>query len=256
MEFDRERYQALLTTGWLGRQLEYHESVGSTMDLARDWAQRPGANGIVVLAEEQTAGRGRRGRSFYSPAGENLYFTLVIEAHPAILRSLPVVVPLAVVEAIGHLAPSAAIKWPNDIWIGERKCCGMLIDIHQVSGATYALLGIGINVNGDPSRQPDLAKIATSIASATGRPQEREPLLAGVMNFLERLLGADIQSVLGRYKARSNTLGRDVAVRPAVGEAFEGMAVRITGSGALVVRKHNGIEVEVEAADVSVRPRA
>ncbi len=171
------------------------------------------------------------------------------------LRSLPVVVPLAVAEAIATFVPSAAIKWPNDIWLGDRKCCGMLIDVHQVSRGTVALVGIGINVNGDPASQPDLANIATSLAVVGGHPVVREALLAAVMNGLEPMLGVDVEAVLDRYRAKSNTLGQDVHVQPAVGTAFEGVAVRLSGSGALVVRRGDGSEVEVEAADVSVRPR-
>jgi biotin-(acetyl-CoA carboxylase) ligase len=132
----------------------------------------------------------------------------------------------------------------------------MLIDVHQASRGTVALVGIGINVNGDPGTQPDLANVATSLAVVAGRSIVRESLLAGVMNTLEPLLGIDVESVLDRYRAKSNTLGQEVLVQPAVGGAFEGVAVRLAGSGALVVRRVDGTEVEVEAADVSVRPRA
>jgi BirA family biotin operon repressor/biotin-[acetyl-CoA-carboxylase] ligase len=255
VEFDRLRYVRALQTGWLGRGLEYRETVGSTMDVAREFADTGAKDGFVVLAEEQTAGRGRRGRSFFSPRGQNLYFTIVLDAPGERLRSLPIVVPLAVAEAIEEIAPGAAIKWPNDIWLGERKCCGMLIDLQQGAAGTTALVGIGINVNGDPTTQPELADTATSIAMATGKAVGREELLAGVMNRLEPLLGVEPADVHDRYAARSNVLRRDVLVQPAVGEPFEGRAVRLSPSGALVVRRPDGQEVEVEAADVSVRPR-
>ncbi|MEZ4494051.1 MAG: biotin--[acetyl-CoA-carboxylase] ligase [Dehalococcoidia bacterium] len=253
--FDQSRYLRALTTAWLGRRLDYHETVGSTMDVARLLAEAPGPDGLVVLAEEQTAGRGRRGRSFYSPRGQNLYFTIILEAPAERLRSLPVVVPVAVVEAIADRALGATIKWPNDIWLGERKCCGMLIDIHQIDDRPIALVGIGINVNGDPAVQPDLAKTATSIAKATGTVADREALLAAIMNNLEPLLGASLADVHDRYAARSNVLGREVVVHEVTGGVYEGTAVRLAPTGALIVRRPNGDEVELEAADVSVRPQ-
>ena len=139
------------------------------MTIARREAEEGAAHGTVVLAEEQTAGRGRKGRSFFSPAGENLYVTFILRCEPAIHRRLPVIIPVAVCEAIRDEGVDALIKWPNDIWVGQRKMAGMLIDAEIGSDGPIAFPGIGINVNGDPTINPDLRDIATSLRREVGR---------------------------------------------------------------------------------------
>ncbi|MEJ5221562.1 MAG: biotin--[acetyl-CoA-carboxylase] ligase, partial [Tepidiforma sp.] len=124
---DLARFQSLLHTRTVGRSLVYRPVVGSTMDLARREAAEGAIHGTAVFAEEQTAGRGRRGRSFFSPAGANIYVTFVLRCSLDIHRTLPVRVPIAVAAAIRSVVPSAAIKWPNDVWVGDLKACGMLI---------------------------------------------------------------------------------------------------------------------------------
>ena len=251
--FDFDRFQAALATRFIGRRLEHLATVTSTMDVARDLAAEPGSHGAVVLADEQTAGRGRRGRSFYSPAGDNLYFTVVLRLPSIRASSLPLVVPLAAVEGVRIYCPSAAIKWPNDIWIGERKCSGMLIDAQSNGSEISALAGIGINVNGDPRHAPELADVATSLALECGSSVPREIVLAGVLNNLESNLDDEPGRLLARYRQASNTVGRKVRVEPVTGEAFDGVAEDIDSRGALLVRMLSGELVPVEAADVSLR---
>jgi BirA family biotin operon repressor/biotin-[acetyl-CoA-carboxylase] ligase len=223
------------------------------MDIARELAADPTAHGAVVLADEQTAGRGRRGRPFYSPPGDNLYFTVVLRVAPVQASVLTLAVPLAAVEGVRIYCPSAAIKWPNDVWIGERKCCGMLIDAESNGAEITALVGIGINVNGDPGQNPELAGIATSLALARGDVIPREILIAAVLNNLESNLAEAPESLVDRYRQASNTVGRMVRVAPTAGPAFEGFAEDIDARGALVVRRTDGAIVAVEAADVSLR---
>lgn len=251
--FDMAGYRRDLATRVIGRRLDHHTSVTSTMDLARDLAATDNAHGAAVLADEQTAGRGRRGRSFYSPAGDNLYFTVVLEVSLEDARALPLRVSLAVVEAIRRYCPDAAIKWPNDIWIGGRKCSGMLIDAQSAGPGVTALVGIGINVNGDPRDNPELRDIATSLALERGAPVEREVLLAGIMNRLEATLETPAIEVVRRYRDASNTIGRAVTVHPAAGTQYDGIAEDIDESGALHVRQTDGHLSVVDAADVSLR---
>lgn len=240
----------------VGKHVVYRESVDSTMDLARARANEGAPHGTLVLAEEQTAGRGRRGRSFYSPAMENLYFTLVLRCPMDVHRRLPVIVPLAVCEAIREFVPAAAVKWPNDIWVSERKACGMLIDAEISAGGAVAFPGIGINVNGDPTLQPELRDIATSLAREAGAPVSRERLLAGICNRLEALLEADEHEVALRYRELSCILGREVTVHPHAGEAFSGMATEIAETGDLAVLMADGRTEWVTAADVTLRPKS
>jgi BirA family biotin operon repressor/biotin-[acetyl-CoA-carboxylase] ligase len=252
--FNPASFQAALTTTAVGRFLLYRTVTPSTMDLAAREAHEGAPHGTIVLAEEQTAGRGRRGRSFYSPAGKNLYFTLVLRCPLEVHRRLPLIVPVAVSAAIQAELPSARIKWPNDIWIGDRKAAGMLIDAELTPDGAIALPGIGINVNADPTAVPELSAIATSLARELGREVAREPLLAHICNELESLLQATAGHVLQEYREHSSTLGRRVLVSPVGGAAFEGTAVGIEDDGSLAVERSDGAIELVTAADVSVRP--
>ncbi|MEO9254466.1 MAG: biotin--[acetyl-CoA-carboxylase] ligase, partial [Tepidiformaceae bacterium] len=204
--------------------------------------------------EEQTAGRGRRGRSFYSPPAENLYFTLILKTPIDVHRRLPMSAPLAVVLAIQTEDIDARIKWPNDIWVGQRKLCGMLIDAEVSTEGGLALVGIGINVNGNPSLNPELRDIATSLARELGRRVSRELLLARVCNEFEKILELDQAALAAAYRAASMVLGRRVTVHPLGGDSFEAEAVGVDDDGALRVRHDDAREESFLAADVSIRP--
>lgn len=252
--FSPRDFQQVLATRELGRYLVYRESTASTMDVARREAAEGAPHGTLVFAEEQTAGRGRRGRSFFSPPRQNLYFTLVLRCPIELHRRLPILVPLAVCRAVSAVGVRAAIKWPNDIWARERKLSGMLIDAELTAAGAVALPGIGINVNGDPTRTPGLENIATSVCLELGHEVSREHLLASVCNELESLLAADPLDAGNEYKAASCVLGQRVRVQPITGGSFEGQAEAIDADGALWVRRDSGTRELVTAADVSLRP--
>ena len=254
MLFDLARFRALLGEHPIGGSLVYRESVDSTMVEARELADAGAAHGTMVLAEEQTAGRGRRGRGFHSPAGENLYFTLVLRLEAAAHRRLPVALPLAVCEGVRGEDVEARIKWPNDIWVGSRKLCGMLIDAEMGADGPLAMPGIGINVNGDPTLIPELRDTATSIRREAGRQIHREALLARICNELARTLDLPATALAERYRTLSLTLGRPVTVTPATEPPFDGLAAEILEDGSLVVLRANGVREVVHAADVSLRP--
>jgi len=251
--FDARAYQAALATRAVGRFLEYRPVVDTTMRLARRAAEEGAPHGSLVLADEQTAGRGRQGRAFLSPPGANLYFTLVLRGSTASLRHLPLAVPVAVCVAVRDEGVDALVKWPNDIWVNGRKLSGMLIDAEGVGDSLTALPGIGINVTTEFSHIPDLASVATSIGAELGRVVGREPLLARVCNQLELLLEGPSEELRERYRALSLILGKEVEVTGRDGHAFLGVAEEIEEDGALRVRRGGVVEV-VHAADVSLRP--
>ena len=253
--FDARSFQDLLTTQAIGRFLVYRASVDSTMRLARREADEGASHGTLVLADEQTAGRGRRGRSFASPPGDNLYFTLILRLPLAQHRLLPLILPLAVCEACCAEGVEARIKWPNDIWVGERKLSGMLIDAELGPTGPLAMPGIGINVNGDPTRIPELRDIATSLQRELGRPVSPPRLLANICNTLERNLEMESAAALVEaYRGYSLVLGREIAVTPAVGLAYSARASAIREDGALEVTVEGGAVRILLAEDVSVRP--
>jgi BirA family transcriptional regulator, biotin operon repressor / biotin---[acetyl-CoA-carboxylase] ligase len=254
-QFSAADFHAALETAAVGRFLLYRTTTESTMILARREAGEGAPHGTLVLAEEQTAGRGRRGRSFFSPPGENLYFTFVLRLPFDQHRRLPIILPVAVSEALAAEGVDVRIKWPNDIWAGQRKLCGMLIDAELTSGGALAMAGIGINVNGDPTFNPELRETATSVARALGREVSREALLARICNAIEVWLRAAPPLLASRYESLSMIIGREITIHPSTGEAYEARATAIDPDGALCVVLPGGLTETIVAADVSVRPR-
>jgi BirA family biotin operon repressor/biotin-[acetyl-CoA-carboxylase] ligase len=249
--FDQLAFESALAARAIGRNFVYRREIDTTMELARDLAAKGAPHGALVLAERQTAGRGRRGRSFHSPDAENLYFTLVLRMEP---ERLPVALPVAVCRACAAEGVGARIKWPNDIWIGERKVAGMLIDAESAPEGSLALAGIGINVNGDPTLVPELREIATSLSRELKRPVPRELLLARICNEIEEMLAMGEGELIEAYRGLSLVLGRRVVLAFPSGETSEATATGIAADGSLTVRYDDGTSEAVNAADVSLRP--
>jgi BirA family biotin operon repressor/biotin-[acetyl-CoA-carboxylase] ligase len=245
----------LLRTDFVGRRVIYLTSTHSTQDIARREAEDGVPEGTVVIAEEQTAGRGRFGRRWVSPAGLNLYLTIVLRPDIAQLRALSMAAPLGVcraVETVTDVQP--LVKWPNDVITGGKKLAGVLIE-SEMSGENvrYALVGIGINVNYRVD-DPEISGIATSLIQQENSPVSREKLLAVLMNEMESLYNTPISGgeVHDRWKARLDTLGREVTVR-FQGESYEGVAEDVDAYGNLLLRLADGRVLTLEAGEVSLR---
>ncbi len=250
MAIDLERLQSSLSGG-LGRSLEQHATVSSTMDLARDRALAGAPEGLVVLAEEQTAGRGRMGRSWVSPPGLNLYFTLLLRPDLESLRRLPYTMPLGICRGLETMGFGPAIKWPNDLQAGGRKLCGVLIDtVVDGDAVAAALVGIGLNVNLRASHHPEIREIATSLCEIAGRDLERERVLAAVLNGIAAALDAAPATAFGAWRARLVTLGRAVSLR-AGEEIVQGLAVDVDERGSLVIEFADGTLRTFAAGEVT-----
>ena len=250
--FDVERFASALSTRAVGREFRYESELPSTMDVAREMAGEGAPHGALVLAETQTAGRGRRGRDFYSPPGGSLYFTVILRPSPPEHGRLPLTVPLAVCRACAGEGVDARIKWPNDIWVGERKLSGMLIDGESGPAGTTAYVGIGINVNADPTAEPALRESTTSLARELGREVVRETLLARVCDELETAVAEPPGALAEAYRGVSLLLGRAITVEEG-GASYGAWARDIAADGALEVELENGTQRRLMAADVSVR---
>ncbi len=245
-----------LTTRYVGRNLLYLTQTASTQNVARVEAQQDAPEGTTVLAEEQTGGRGRLGRPWISPAGKNLYLTLVMRPPVKHLRVLSIVAPLAIAEALeGAAGLTCRIKWPNDVLVGGRKIAGMLIETDLAGEAVrYALVGMGVNVNFDVEAAPEIADIATSVRRELGRDGSREEVLAALLNAFEaRYTDAQKGDAAFRaWRSRLETLGR--RVRATLGERVEeGVAEDVDAQGSLLIRREDGSLVTVEAGDVTLR---
>ncbi len=249
------------TARWLGREFVYKLRTGSTMDDARALAREGAAHGAVVFAEEQTAGRGTRGRSWVSPSGQNLYFTIVLRPSAAQLQRLSLITPVAIANAVEQtLGLYPRIKWPNDLQLKGKKFAGILIE-GEWNGdrPAFALVGVGVNVNFDPAAHAQLDRPATSLAIEKGRPLPREPLLAAIFASFERAFdGAAHPAIFRGWRSRQALLGRPVTVSgsPAIrepGGVIQGTAEDVDEDGALLVRLPGGDLRRFHAGEVSLR---
>lgn len=253
--FDLTRFNSLLRSERFGRNLIFEHTVGSTMDLARDAALYGALEGTLAVADEQTAGRGRLGRSWVSPPRVNLMSTLLLRPPPSVVRQVAMIAPLATAEAVeATAAVRCDIKWPNDVQVRGKKLAGILIETGGTNGAAFVLVGTGINVNFDPRPHGEIREIATSLLSETGREHDREELLAAYLLAFERLYAGARggASPRDRWRERLVTLGQPVTASWPGGSA-SGMAEDVDGDGSLLVRTENGALVRVEAGDVTLR---
>jgi BirA family biotin operon repressor/biotin-[acetyl-CoA-carboxylase] ligase len=253
--FDPTRFHQLLRTESFGRNLIFEPAVGSTMDVARDAAVHGAAEGTVALADEQTAGRGRLGRSWITPRGATLASTLLLRPPLSVLRQVAMITPLAIcqaVESVVGLKPD--IKWPNDVQLSGKKLAGVLIESDVSETAATVLVGVGINCNFDPRKYDEIRDIATSLYVETGREVEREALFAGYLLQFEILYkeAKNGTSMRDRWRARMTTLGKHVHARWPGGEA-DGVAHDVDDDGSLLIKRDDGTTVTLEAGDVTLR---
>jgi BirA family biotin operon repressor/biotin-[acetyl-CoA-carboxylase] ligase len=216
----------------------------STNDAAKKWAQEGAPDGAVIVADHQTAGRGRLGRSWHSPPGVNLYLSRIYRNS---FDLLPLQGALATREAIQSYLPSdltAAIKWPNDILVGEYKVAGILCELLEDA----AIIGIGINVNttGFPG---DLRRPASSLRILTGAEQDREAVLKSILERLDYWKSNSGETV-DVFTRHCITLGRRVKVSVPGREVLKGIAVRLNEKGALIVEDQANVAHCIEAGDV------
>ena len=267
--FDLGRFRAALRTDAFGRNLIFEPSVGSTMDLAREAAGQGAPEGTLALADEQTAGRGRLGRSWLAPPAVNLLSTLLLRPPAAALRQVAMIAPLAVCDAVEEChGLRLDIKWPNDVQAHGKKLAGILIEVPHApaprtgrtasptggAGESVVLVGAGINVNFDPRQFEEIRDIATSVKVECGHDVDREALLAAYLAHFERHYdGARAgESMRDRWRERLVTLGQPVHASWPGGEA-DGVAEDVDESGALIVRTASGATITVEAGDVTLR---
>ncbi len=212
------------------------------MDVARQEVGRGAAEGTVVVAGEQTSGRGRQGRSWLSPHG-NLALSVVFHPSLSHLTAIGMVAPLAVVRAVRRATGlDTGIKWPNDVLLGGKKVCGVLVESGLRGGQVdYAIAGLGLNVDFDPAAWPEIADIATSLWAGLGRSLPLGEVLGPLLEELDRLylsLRAG-EPVYREWQAHLETIGQRVTVR---GEGWqeEGVAEGVDPDGSLLLRREDG----------------
>lgn len=242
-------------------RIEHYLSVPSTNDLAAQMARDGHPEGTVIIAEMQTRGRGRMGRSWHSPGGAGIWMSLILRPScpPGATAALTLVAAVAVAKAIeGETGLRPGIKWPNDLLLGGRKVCGILTELSaELDRVKHLILGIGVNVNqGNEDFPAELAAMASSLRLELGRYVSRPGLAARILaefgpryrEFLER----GFAGARAEWLERSATLGRDVVI---TGPSFriEGTAVDLDPEGALVVKTGEGIIHRITGGEVTLR---
>ncbi len=244
-----------LGTHFIGQKVIYYPSLTSTNDVAKLLARQGAREGTVVLAREQTAGRGRIKRAWLSPKG-SIALSIILHPSPAYLPSLIMVASLATVHCIEQVSGlRAQIKWPNDVLVNQKKVCGILIE-SAVKGnvVDYAVIGIGINVNLKLSDFPEISATATSLSHELGRDVLRLDIIRCLLVETEKLYLAlpSGQSVFQEWRDRLVTLGKKVQV--STGEAsYKGIAESVASDGSLLLRQPDGSLTKIVAGDVTLR---
>ena len=244
----------------IGHEILFFESVSSTNTVAMEMAAQGCAEGTIVMAETQTAGKGRLGRSWISPAGKNLYMSIVLRPamSPRDATALTLLSAVACASAIRSSSSVAVtIKWPNDIIVGNLKLGGILTEIKaDIDRITHAVVGIGINVNLTIADMSDRIKaIATSVIDQTGEPSSRTELAGEVIKEFDKWYGLLMtkgkQVIIDEWLALSSTIGKHVLVSSGKVH-LEGSAEGIDDEGLLILKLADGTYRKVSAGDVTI----
>jgi len=247
-----------LRTRQIGRELRVLDRVDSTNRAAREWAREGAPHGSAVLAVTQSAGRGRRGRSWVSGEG-GLYCSIVLRPNLATEKvpRLTLVAALAVREAIEQTTGlRAGIKWPNDVLLHGKKVSGILTELSaDAERLEFAVVGIGINVR-KTAFPPEVEEIATSLENEGGmteRPALAAALFGALEDLLDRMEREGFGVVMEEYKRYSLTLGKEVRILGVEGTE-EGVVESFDDLGMILLRRKDGSSLRIASGDVSLRP--
>jgi BirA family biotin operon repressor/biotin-[acetyl-CoA-carboxylase] ligase len=244
---------------WRGN-IHHFDTIGSTNTKAKEMAAAGAPHGTVLIADSQTAGRGRMGRSFHSPAGTGIYLSVILRPNCPARELLHLTCAVAVAAADGIQAATGlrpGIKWTNDLVFGRQKLGGILTELSvNPTGATeFAVVGIGINCGqkvGD--FPPEIENIATSLHLSTGKPIDRAHVTAQILLALEKICGqlSNVEAMLDRYRKDCITIGQEISLVRG-DEIRHGKALDVDMEGALVVEFSDGHIGNIASGEVSVR---
>lgn len=254
--------QSRLNTKVLGQKIIHFDSIDSTNNIAKDYALNEWEEGLLITAEEQTSGRGRRGRPWASPKGTGIWMSLLLRPNilPSEAPKFTLLAAVAVAKSIyQETGLLAQIKWPNDIILDKKKVCGILTEMNaELDNINYIIIGIGLNTNQKKEDFPtDIRQQAISLAEVKGERVSRQNLVRRILENLEMyylnfIQEKDFTSILQEWRELSCTIGRQVKAT-FNGEEVIGTAVDITDEGALLVQKEDGDIIKISYGDVSIR---
>ena len=256
---DQTELESIHATEWAGCEIYYFDSIDSTNTKAKELAEEGHPSGTLVVADRQTAGKGRRGRSWESPSGIGIFMTLMLkpEINPNHASMLTLVAAMATTRAIRRVTGvPAMIKWPNDIVMNGKKVCGILTEMSaQFDYINHIVIGIGINVHNEDFPE-EIAQTASSIYLESGQHIHRASLIEAFLEefedvYAEYLKTEDMEGLVKEYDAMLVNRGRQVRVLDPK-EPFEGKAMGITKKGELIVDTWESRKL-VSSGEVSVR---
>lgn len=257
--YDQSTISQLIHTKWAGKTVHFVQKIDSTNNWAKDLAKAGAPHGALAVAEFQTAGKGRLGRSWKAEEGSSVMMSLVLKPDfsPECAPMLTLVMGLSIAQAVEMLGIPVSIKWPNDVVVSRKKICGILTEMAlEASSVRYVVIGVGINVNTEEFPR-EIQDKATSLLLETGHAYDRNQLIAYVMerfeeNYDKFMQTQNMEKLLDAYDALLANKEQPVRVLDSR-EPYEGIAHGINENGGLIVEKDNGCTVCVRAGEVSVR---
>lgn len=256
----KEEIESQMQTDCFGKHVVYYEETDSTNTRVKRLAEQGERQGTLVVADRQSAGKGRRGRGWESPKGENIYMSLLLrpEIEPSKAPMLTLVMAYSAALAIREQEGlEVGIKWPNDLVAGTKKICGILTEMNaEIDYINYVVIGVGINVN-VRNFPEELREKATSLLNENGKEVRRAVLIAKIMRLFEQnyerfLKEQNLAFLQETYNQLLVSRGREVTVLEP-GHEYRAHAIGINDTGELLVRKEDGKEEAVFAGEVSVR---
>lgn len=256
-----EEVQTGLNTKIIGKNFSHYDTVDSTNRIAKELAAANAVDGTVVVAEQQFSGKGRLGRSFFSPKSKSILCSIILKPKflPHEAAKCTLLAAVAVANAMIKFDLKPSIKWPNDILYNGRKVVGILTEISaEMSKVNYIIVGIGVNVNIDRDEFPEeLRDIAASLCEMKGDRISRIEFFRAMLEEFDKLYiesnEVGFENILNQWRKYNITLGKKIRVLPAGSDnEFSAIAEDIDSEGALIVKTDNGIE-KVYAGDVSIR---
>ena len=239
--------------------LHHFPTIDSTNDRLKTLARQGAPQGTILIADHQTAGHGRMGRNFHSPAASGVYLSVLLRPQcvPTELMHLTCAAAVAMCDAVEKAVGfRPGIKWTNDLVYGQRKLAGILTELgfDAQGNVDWAIVGMGINCTQEESQFPEeIRSIAGSLASVSGKSIDRAKVAAAMMDALYRMDLIEKEKILAQYRADCVTLGKEVSVVRADGIVHHCTALDIDAEGALIVRHADGRMETVSSGEVSIR---